>query len=219
MKSFVLRTLAALIVFGGFSHTASASTIKVGFLSFDDLGGVYTFDITSLTGANSFAPDYPVSTPLTFTVTGLTAAKNGGGTLTLPGSAFTTDASTGNVNCLAAGDAFTGGCDFASYDLLSATLTGTLSPTSGLTGLPAGFSGILSSFSVTLFPSAGNNLLSPGDFVDIEATLVADTSQVPVPEPSTLMLMQLGIGALGSYKLRHHAPLLRRLTGRRDRDQ
>jgi hypothetical protein len=67
---------------------------------------------------------------------------------------------------------------------------------------------------VGLLPGVGNNLLTAGDFTDIEATLVADTSQVPVPEPSTLMLLQLGIGALGSYRLRHHAPLLRRFTGR-----
>jgi len=211
MKSFVLRALAALIAIGCFSHTASASTIKIGVLSFDDLSGIQTFDITNLTGANSLSPDYPVATPLTITVTGLTAAKNGGGTLTLTGSAFTTDAS-GNVNCTAVGDASLGGCNFAAYDLLSATLTGTLSPTSGLTGLPAGFSGILSPFTVSLLPGAGNNLLTAGDFTDIEATLVADTSQVP--EPSTLMLLQLGIGALGSYRLRHHAPLLRRFTGR-----
>lgn len=214
MRSLVLRTLAALIVVGSVSNTASAATIKIGVLSFDDLGGTQTFDITNLTGANAFAPDYPVLTPLTIVVTGLSAAKNGGGTLNLTGSAFTTDAA-GNVNCTAAGDASTGGCNFAAYDLLSATLTGTLSPITGLAGLPAGATGILAAFTATILPSAGN-VLTPGDFVDIEATLVTGTGPVPVPEPSTLMLMQFGIGAFGSYRLRHHAPFLRRLAGRRD---
>ena len=213
MKSFVLRALVPLVVIGCFSQTASASTIKIGFLAFDDLGDMQTFDIT---GVTSFPPDYPLETSLTFTVTGLSAAKSGGGTLTLPGSAFTTDAVTGNANCMAPGDASTGGCNFATYDLLSATLTGTLSPTSGLTGLPTGFAGILSSFTVTLLPGAGNNLLAPGDFVDIEATLVPDTSPVPVPEPSTLMLLQLGIGAVGGSGLRRHTPrFLRRFKGHR----
>ena len=200
MKSLVLRALAALIVVGGFAHTASASSISVGILSFDDIGGgIYTFDVTNL------EPQVIVNKA---TMT-LTVSKSGGGTFVLGGSKFTDDG-FGDLSCTAAGDASTGGCDFASYDLLSATLTGTFLFTPPLTGYP-GFSGILTSFSATLLPSSGNTL-APGDFTTIDATLVP-TQSVPVPEPSTLMLMQLGIGALGSYKLRR-LPLLRRFTAR-----
>ena len=210
MKGSAFRILAALIVLGCSSNVASASTIKIGVLSFDDLGDTSVFNVTNLTGPSAFPPDYPIETQLTFTVTGLSAAKSGGGTLTLTGSAFAGDGS-GNVNCTAAGDASTGGCNFAAYDLLSATLTGILSPTSGLVGLPAGFTGIQSAFSVTLLPSAGN-VLAAGDFVDIEATLVEGTNPVPVPEPSTMMLVQLGLGALAGRKFRHHLPFRRSRT-------
>ncbi len=182
-------------------------------LSLDDLDGVSVFNVTNLTGAGALPPDYPIETLLEFTVTGLTANKEGGGTLSLTGGAFSDDGS-GNVNCTATGDASTGGCNFAAYDLVSATLTGTLSPTSALLGLPPGFSGIQSAFSVTLLPSAGN-ILAAGDFVDIEATLVESTNPVPVPEPSTIVLLQLGLGALAGRKFRHYLPF----TRRRDRSE
>jgi hypothetical protein len=196
--------VAALLAIGCFSNVASASPIKIGVFSFDDLGGEYTFNITNLTGLAAVPPDYPVETALTFDVTSLTASTEGGGTLTLGTSAFTTDP-FGNVNCTAAGDASTGGCNFAAHALVSATLVGTLAPISGLTGLPPGFSGIVSSFSVTVLPTSGPTL-APGDFADIEAT--------PVPEPSTLMLVQLGVGALGAYKLRRNPRFLQRFTRR-----
>jgi hypothetical protein len=207
MRVSALRVLATLIVFGCSSSIASASTISIGLFSFDDLGGISSFNVTNLTGPAALPPDFPIETPLTITITGLSAARSGGGTLTLGSSAFASDAA-GNVNCTATGDASTGGCNFAAYDLLSATLTGTLSPTSALLGLPSGFSGIESAFSVTLLPSGGN-VLTVGDFVGIDATLVADTTPVPVPEPSTMLLLQAGLTALAGRKFRHYLPLKR----------
>src|SRR5262245_4310153 len=129
MRRSSLIALVLLIAIGCLPRVASATSIDIGILSFDaDVlsSGTLTFDITNLTGLNALPPDYPITTPLTITVTSLTANKSGGGTLTLLGSDFT---GSPDLQCSVAGDAAIGGCNFAAYVLTSATITGTLSPT------------------------------------------------------------------------------------------
>lgn len=204
MRRSVFTILAVVFVTTGFSSVASAA--PVGLLTFDlnTLTG-NSFNITNLTGLNAFFPDFPIETPLTIGVTGLTATTTGG-TLALGGNAFTADAA-GNVNCTVAGDAATGGCNFGAYEILTATLIGSLSPTTGLTGLPAGYTGIASTFTATITPGCDTYLTAGCDVAFIDATLVADPAAVP--EPSTLVL--LGTGVVASWRAR------RSLKSRRER--
>jgi hypothetical protein len=214
MRVSLPKILAVLLIVMSWSRGTSAATIQVGVFSFDTgtLAGDI-FSITNLTGPNALPPDFPVEPLLTFTVTNLSASLLGGGTLTVDGSKFTTDGS-GNVNCLEPGDAGTGDCNFAAYDLLSATISGILSPTSGLTGLPPGFVGLESAVLATLTPGCGRLLTAGCDAVVIEATLVPETP-TQVPEPSTGILLQLGMGALAVYKLQRKSHILNRLRRRR----
>jgi len=206
MKGPFPRILPTLLVVMSLSSVASATPIQIGLFSFDT--GTVTgdsFSISNLTGLGALPPDFPLDTLIAFDVTNLSATLSGGGTLTVDGSAFTSDAA-GNVNCTQPGDAGTGDCNFAAYELLSATITGTLTPTSGLTGLPAGYVGIESAFTATLTPGCGTFLTAGCDAIIIEATLVPDTSgPAPVPEPSTAILLALGIGGLATYRLHRNS--------------
>jgi hypothetical protein len=204
------RVLALLLVFGCFPRAASATSIQIGLLSFDTGTSTgTTFDITNFTGGNAFPPDFPVATQLTFTVTSLTATTTGS-PLIISSSDFTTVDSAGDVNCTVAGDAGTGGCDFAAYNILSATLTGTLTPTLGLSLSPSGSADIENTFTVTITPSGGA-FLSGGDTAVINATIL-QAAPVAVPEPPTAILFEVGmIGLLARYKLNQASQLLKRL--------
>ncbi|MFN8065534.1 MAG: hypothetical protein U0P82_12125 [Vicinamibacterales bacterium] len=207
MRAFVLA-----LALGCAARAASANTISIGLLTYDEgvlQGGGNAFDITNLSGSSALPPDYPVTTPVTITVTSLVASYSnaGGGSLTIPGSNFIADP-TGNVTCGVAGDASLGGCNIGAYTITSATLTGTFSPVTGLGGLPPGFGGILGPFSATITPAAGAFLV-PGDFAVVDATLVAATD-VPVPEPSSGVLLDIGcIGLLAAWHV-DRSRLLRR---------
>jgi hypothetical protein len=199
MKAFVAKVLAALCLMTCVPSVAAAATIQIGLLSFDGDASFNTFNVTNLTGPGALPPDFPIETLLAITVTGLNVSVDGGGTFFIGASAFTTDAS-GNVNCTAAGDASAGDCNFAAYQVLGATLTGTLAPTAGLVGLPAGFVGIESAFTASLTPGCGQFLEAGCDAVIIDATAVADA----VPEPSTVVLVGLGAAAFGAYSRRRN---------------
>jgi hypothetical protein len=209
MKGSCPRILAALLAVLSCSSAASAATIQIGLFSYDaNTSAGDTFNIFNLTGDLIDDPAFPVETQLAFTVSSFLATLNGGGTLTLGSSAFADDG-LGNVNCTATGFPTTGGCNFAAFDVTSVTISGTLSPTFGLLGLPAGFVGIESTFQAILTAAPGV-FLTPGDAVIIEAMLVPSTPPTSVPEPSTMMLLQLGMGALGGYRYRRQIPFLRR---------
>jgi len=208
MERPLRRVLISLFVLGVCSNVAFANLIGVGELTFDTLPAA-TFDITNLTGANSAIDpiDFPISTQLTITVTSLVANLQGGGTITLSGSDFTLADAQGDLNCSVAGLAGSGGCDFSAYTLLSATLTGTLSPLTGLAGLPAGDTGILSPFTVTILPNAGcgpdggtaTTLTAGCDAAVINATGV---NSAAVPEPATWTLLSAAlIALLVGYKI------------------
>src|SRR5688572_10410571 len=202
MQALVAKVLAASCVMTCVPSVATAATIQIGLLSLDSDASLNTFNVTNLTGPGAPSPDFPIETLLAFTVTGVNVSVDGGGSFSIGPGAFTTDGS-GNVNCTAAGGASTGDCNFAAYQVLGATLTGTLAPTAGLVGLPAGFLGIESAFTASLTPGCSQFLEAGCDAVIIEATLVAD-SAVPVPEPSTAVLVGLGTAALGVYRRRRN---------------
>jgi hypothetical protein len=211
MTGSVSKVLTALFVASCLSTAASAATIKIGLLSLDP--GTPTgdsFSIVNLTGLNAFPPDFPIETQLAISVTGLTANTTGG-PLTIGGGVFASDAA-GNVSCTLAGDAATGGCNFAAYNISSAILTGTLSPVAGLVGLPAGFVGIQSGFTATITPGCGQFLIAGCDVADVEATLVPAVA----PEPSSAMLFATGIGLLAAYARNRRSPRPRWLRAHRE---
>jgi len=201
---YLARVGLAFIVVLASSPAAFATSFGVGLLTYDALtpSALATFDITNLTGANALPPDFPITTPLTLAVTNLVAHLVGGSTLTIDGSNFTDDG-FGDLNCTVSGDAASGGCDLAAYSILSATLTGTFSPTTGLDvdGLPPGSTTIGAAFSTTVTPDAacGNErILTAG----CDAAEIFAATPTAVPEPATLTLLEFGVlGLAARYRL------------------
>jgi len=203
------QVLLVLFAMAGFCSIASADSIAIGDLSFDEgtlsTSTSTTFDITNLTGGDAFPPSFPVTSLLTITVTNVVVDLEGGGTVTLPGSDFAVVDAGGDVDCVNTASAASGGCDLAGDTVIGATLTGTLSPTTGLSGLPAGDTGIEASFTTTMSPScdpAAVVLVAGCDTSIIYATGV--TGVTAAPEPGTWGLLGLGlIGLLiGRKRLR-----------------
>jgi hypothetical protein len=215
-----LPQLFVLIVFAAcFCTRASADQVAVGDLSFDAAtlsATSTTFDITNLTGTAGVdigdPADFPVTTPLIFTVTSVTVNLSSGGPVVLSGSDFTsvTGVFPGDedVDCTVLP-----ACDLECDSITSAVLTGTISPTTGIAGLPAGDTGITGAMTdavgdayVTITPGGcgdGATVLETGcDTAIIYATGTAGVT--PAPEPGTLAMTGLGmIGLLiGRKRLR-----------------
>jgi hypothetical protein len=189
---FVMAGLCAI------ATVASADPIAVGDLTYDSISSTQNqFDITNLTGANEVAlgdpMDFPISSPLTITVTDLTVNFTSGPSLVLPGSDFGVVDAALDVDCTA------GACNTFGDSITSATLTGTFSPTTGLSGLPAGDTGILAAFTTTITPDpvncTGGTLSAGCDTSIIYATGITGSGPAPVPEPGTVAL--LGSGMIG----------------------
>jgi hypothetical protein len=194
MARAIVRLLAAVLMVGGIAHAAAA--VPIGLLTFDALTETgATFNVTNLTGG-LFAPDFPILTPLTIDVTDLTAVTRDGATLAIGGSNFQIVDEAGDVNCTAPGDAGSGGCNVAAYEIVSATLRGTVSPVTGIAGLPEGFDSLMSTFSATLGPSCGDTLIAGCDLAIIEAT--PTTAPTTVPEPPPASLLGAGLAALAA---------------------
>jgi hypothetical protein len=183
------RLLFLALVIGCFCKIASADQIGVGLLTYDAISASDNeFDITNLTGTDAFPPDFPITTQLDISVTSLVVDLAGGSTITLPGSDFTTVDSEGDEDCTGAG------CNLFGDNITSATLTGTFSPTTGLSGLPAGDTGIEAAFTTTITPACGTTYLDAGcDAAEIYAT---GTSTTTAPEPGILALVGIGITGL-----------------------
>jgi hypothetical protein len=177
---------------------AFADQIPVGLLSYDAVSASQDqFDITDLTGVAAFPPSFPITTKLNISVTDLVVNFTSGPALTLPGSDFTVVDTAGDLNCTGAG------CNLFGDSITSAILTGTFSPTTGLSGLPAGDTGILAAFTTTLTPSSGPILVAGTDLTIIDATGVSTTPTPTVPEPSAWLLCLTVIGlALACARLR-----------------
>ena len=85
MKGLFAKALATLVAVLLSFSAASAATIDVGVLSFDENTPTgNSFNIVNLTGLG-----FPLETVLDFDVTSLVAALEGGGTLTIGNSSFT----------------------------------------------------------------------------------------------------------------------------------
>jgi hypothetical protein len=155
---------------------AKADTLPVGTFSFDLLqtdssGSLYGLDVfngTQLGGGS------PVSTFLNFSGLALSVTLSAGGTssVTLTPTDALGDFSTGAV--------------FSTGQVLSATLTGTFSPTTGIVA-NGNIVNINSAFSTLLTDVTGP--LQDGDL----AIINAETTVQAVPEPSTVLLLLLGV--------------------------
>ena len=200
LRLFVLA-LAVVVSCG----IASADQVPAGIISLDDasggLGTVGSFDITNFTGLNILLPDFPISTPLTFSITSLTVDFLGGGSTVLNASNFTTDGNGG----------FTGNNDFnlVTSPITGAVLVGTFSPTagvndgSGVVTIDAAFSDAAGNPSVTLTDASG--LLATGDVAVIYAKTAASSA---VPEPGTGLLLSTGMAAVFCLFLRKRSKSL-----------
>jgi hypothetical protein len=156
---------------------AKADTFPVGTLSFDLLqtgssGSLYGLDVFNgtQTGGGS-----PVSTFLNFSSLALSVTLSAGGTSSL--ALTPTDA---------LGD-FSTGAIFSPGQVLSTTLTGAFSPTTGILA-NGNIVNINSAFS-TLLTDVARGPLQDGDLAIINAV----TTVQAVPEPNTLLLLLLGV--------------------------
>lgn len=156
---------------------AKADTLPVGALSFDLLqtglsGSLYGLDVFNGTQPGGGSP---VSTFLNFSSLALSVTLSAGGTSSV--ALIPTDA---------LGD-FSTGVVFSTGQVLSATLTGTFSPTTGIVA-NSNIVNINSAFSTRLTDVTGGPL-QDGDLVIIDAETTVQT----VPEPSTVLLLLLGV--------------------------
>jgi hypothetical protein len=211
-----LPQLFVLIVFAAcFCTRASADQVIAGDLSYDQISATDNeFDITNLTGPAGVAlgdpTDFPITTTLSFTVTSLVVDLSSGGPVNLTAADFTstTDIFTGDedLDCTAAA------CNLFGDNVVSAILTGTLSPTTGIAGLPAGDTGITGAMTdatgaspivmTTTCDATAAYLVAGCDTDLIYATTTSGVT--PAPEPGTLAMTGLGmIGLLiGRKRLR-----------------
>jgi hypothetical protein len=182
----VLSLLFVMTLFG----TIASAQIGVGLLNYDQIitASDNEFDITNLTGTSAFpAFGYPITTPLTFTITSLVVNFTTGPSLTLAGSDFTEVDSFDDLDCTAAA------CNLFGDNITSATLTGTFSPTTGLSGLPAGDTGIEAGFTTTLTPSSGPTLVAGLDGTTINAIGTSGAPSLPEPGAWPLIFTLTGL--------------------------
>ncbi len=194
MYRMLVRGMFLMLALCLFSVAGFAAQIPVGFLSWDLNSispGSGTFDITNLTGPNSFV-DFPVATTLDFSSLSLTVDFLNVATPVV----FDSNYFTVNLD----------GISFDGSDLLGqypdgpteATLTGVFSPLN-VTLVDSTTQTLLPDFSVTL--GDGASVLNDGDFQVIEATAV--------PEPGTWILVGCGLVGLALMRRKHFGILLR----------
>lgn len=164
---------------------AFADQIAVGLLAYDQISADQTqtqFDILNLTGDDA-GLGFPITSDLTFNITSLVVNFTGGASATFTGSEFTVEDPEDDVDCDLT---VTPACNLNGDSITSAVLTGTFSPTTGLSGLPAGDTGIEAGFSETITPSSGSTLIAGADSATIYAT---GTGTPALPEPGAWELV------------------------------
>ncbi len=169
-----------ILVLGGL---AFADQVTVGAISYDPfilgqpgLPAVNVFDLSNLTGMNSFPPDFPVATNLDFNNLTLTVFDSGGGQQSFDGGTFGPGFATLDAQFL------------DTLGITSAILTGSFSSTA-ITLADGSSVQINQTFSSTILPSSGLTLVAGAD----SAVIYATTSTTAVPEPNSLTLLAMGI--------------------------
>ncbi|BAP88765.1 uncharacterized protein E1O_16340 [Burkholderiales bacterium GJ-E10] len=169
----------------GFGAAAHAGQIAMGFMSYDEgtsAPTIATFDIQNLTGSNSFPPDAPVSTSVSFNNLSLTVHFLDGTSTSFGQSDFTLGLDGLSYN--GPGVVFGSG-----NDAVSALLTGTFSTTS-LTLADGTTPTILDTFSAAITDPTGGTLQNLDSAVIYATTTGGGTS---VPEPRTLGLFMVSL--------------------------
>lgn len=173
------------------SYQANAGTIDIGLISFDilnpstsDSPQVDAFEITNFTGdpdsgGFDLPPDFPIETPLTFTLSTLTLVDSGG-THVIP---------LGDIGPgpLAPPDSL----QFPDSDVFtSATFAATLDQVNLLFFDGSTGTALTAEVQATLFPSIGNSLVAGTDLVP----LTVDIQNIP--ETDTFALGAMGLAAV-----------------------
>jgi hypothetical protein len=198
-RSQQFLVLAGVMAF--FSATASADVYSIGLLGYDLVSaGDAEFDIDNGTGANAVPFGFPITTQLTFTITNLTVNLLVGGPIVIPGSEFTSIDPDGDLDCTGPD------CNLFNDATTSATLTGTVSPTSGISGLDGGDTGISADFNATTVTPSGGATLTPdidGAIITVNGT--GGVSIMPEAGSSWLLvtiIVGIAIAGLKSRRLR-----------------
>ncbi|MGA2350768.1 MAG: choice-of-anchor D domain-containing protein [Terracidiphilus sp.] len=187
MKGRLLLPLSFVLIAMLCPLHALADSVDLGFVSYDVTGtNIAEFDIFNLTGPNSFDPDFPSATAVSFSDLSLVVDYSGGQTATFGSSYFTlsSDGLSFNGNALSTLEGSPNGLNGA----ISATLSGMVDPVF-LTLDDGEKVQVGTNFSATISDASG---LTDGDSAVIEDAVS--------PEPGALVLV--GTGLLALYLMR-----------------
>lgn len=181
-----LRHLLILLAVMTVSVAVMASSIPLGFLSYNSTDpGFAQFFIVNQTGPNSSIfpdPTWPISDSLNLSSLSL-AVTDGSGTTVYGSGFFSLDPD---------GLSWSGPIVLDPNTIVSAVLTGTLSPTTFM---------LNDGSTVTALPGFTATINDPSGFVDGEFAIIYATPVGPTtPEPATLVMV--GSGLLGMLGLR-----------------
>lgn len=181
-----LVMLLALVL----ASRATAMPISIGTLTYDEFipGATTAFNITDLTGVFALAPDFPVSTEVTFHGALLHLVEEGGAESDVPLGDVSPGPLLDSGNPLFALQ-FPSGVGFVSAQFTATLAVSSFLLVGGDTFLPSA-----SSIVANLVPSSGH-LLAPGDVapIDVEGERVPGPT---VPEPAAAMLLIVASAAV-----------------------
>ncbi|MFI5305589.1 MAG: PEP-CTERM sorting domain-containing protein [Nitrospiria bacterium] len=170
-----------------------AYSIPVGVVSFDNfipadptsaIPGVNAFNLNNLTGPSGLPPDFPVTDSLIFDNSNLVVTFADGSTQSISlgdiGPGLLSDSSGNPLFNLQFAD---------TTNFMSASFTAILNEASFLLADGSTFNANSTAVIATILPSTGAYLSAGVDYAVIDVAPAAS----PVPEPSTLILMAIGL--------------------------